>query len=401
MPDAIDAEEARHPMPPTESPGRTIVLLSLAAFASASSMRVMDALLVRLSGEYGVGLASASNVVTVFAIVYGLLQLVFGPLGDRHGKLRVIAAACGAAAVSSVACALAPSYATLLVARAAAGASCACIIPLSMAWVGDTTPYETRQGVLARFLLGQIIGLSAGAALGGFAAESRYWQWPFAAMAAWFLVVGAILGRAAWRQPSGAHAARGHLVANMLEVLRTPGVPLVVITVFLEGVVLLGGLAFVATHLNQVRGAPMPVAGAMFFAVSAGGVVFAFFARRIVPVLGEARLAAAGTVVISLSVLGIAWAPTLAAAPVTCFGAGLGFYMLHNTLQTNATQMAPTRRGSAVALFASLFFLGQSVGVALAGRLAESVGTAWTLTISALAMLPVGIGYAILRARRT
>jgi predicted MFS family arabinose efflux permease len=165
--------------------------------------------------------------------------------------------------------------------------------------------------------------------------------------------------------------------------------------------VLLGGLAFVATHLNQVRGAPMPVAGAMFFAVSAGGVVFAFFARRIVPVLGEARLAAAGTVVISLSVLGIAWAPTLAAAPVTCFGAGLGFYMLHNTLQTNATQMAPTRRGSAVALFASLFFLGQSVGVALAGRLAESVGTAWTLTISALAMLPVGIGYAILRARRT
>ena len=387
-------------MSPPHSPSRTIVLLSLAAFASAASMRVMDALLVRLSGEYGVGLASASNVVTVFAIVYGLLQLVFGPLGDRHGKLRVIAVACGASSVASLACAAAPTYATLLLARAAAGASCACIIPLSMAWVGDTTPYETRQGVLARFLLGQIIGLSAGAALGGIAAESGYWQWPFAALAAWFLVVGAFLGRTAWRQPSGAHAAGGHLVANLLEVLRTPGVPLVVITVFLEGVVLLGGLAFVATHLNQVRGAPMPVAGAMFFAVSAGGVVFAFFARRIAPVLGEARLAAAGTVVIALSVLGIAWAPSLAAAPVTCFGAGLGFYMLHNTLQTNATQMAPTRRGSAVALFASLFFLGQSVGVALAGRLAEGIGTAWMLTISALALLPVGIGFALLRARR-
>ena len=387
-------------MSPPHSPNRTIVLLSLAAFASAASMRVMDALLVRLSGEYGVGLASASNVVTVFAIVYGLLQLVFGPLGDRHGKLRVIAVACGASAVASVACAAAPTYATLLLARAAAGASCACIIPLSMAWVGDTTPYETRQGVLARFLLGQIIGLSAGAALGGIAAESGYWQWPFAALAAWFLVVGVFLGRAAWRQPSGAHAAGGHLVANMLEVLRTPGVPLVVITVFLEGVVLLGGLAFVATHLNQVRGAPMPVAGAMFFAVSAGGVVFAFFARRIVPVLGEARLAAAGTVVITFSVLGIAWAPSLAAAPVTCFGAGLGFYMLHNTLQVNATQMAPTRRGTAVALFASLFFLGQSAGVALAGRLAEGIGTAWMLTVSALALLPVGIGFALLRSKR-
>ncbi|MDH5265388.1 MAG: MFS transporter [Betaproteobacteria bacterium] len=382
------------------SPDRTIVLLSLAAFASAASMRVMDALLVRLSGEYGIGLASASNVVTVFAIVYGLLQLVFGPLGDRHGKLRVIAVACGASAAASLACALAPTYATLLLARAAAGASCACVIPLSMAWIGDVTPYESRQGVLARFLLGQIIGLSGGAALGGFAAESAFWQWPFAAIALWFVVVGVLLGRAAWRQPSGAHAAGGHLVANLLEVLRTPGVPLVVVTVFLEGVVLLGGLAFVATHLNQVRGAPMPVAGAMFFAVSAGGVAFAFFARRIVPVLGEARLAAAGTAVVVLSVLGIAWAPSLAAAPLTCFGAGLGFYMLHNTLQTNATQMAPTRRGAAVALFASLFFLGQSAGVALAGRLAEEIGTAWTLTLSALALLPVGLGFALLRARR-
>jgi predicted MFS family arabinose efflux permease len=382
-----------------DSPSRTIVLLSLAAFASAASMRVMDALLFRISSEYGVGLASASNTVTAFAILYGLLQLLMGPLGDRHGKLRVIAAACGAAAVSSLACVLAPSYATLLLARAATGASCAAVIPLAMAWIGDTTPYESRQGVLARFLLGQITGLSAGAALGGFAAESGFWQWPFAALAAWFLVVGALLGRAAWRQPSGAHAVGGNLVTNLLEVLRTPGVPRVVITVFLEGMVLLGGLAFVATHLHAARGASMPVAGAMFFAVSAGGVVFALFARRVVPVLGEARLAALGTAVVVLSVLGIAWAPSLAAAPVTCFGAGLGFYMLHNTLQTNATQMAPTRRGAAVALFASLFFLGQSVGVALAGRIAEAIGTHWMLTISALALLPIGLGFAALRAR--
>lgn len=395
---AID--RASRPMSPSASPNRTIVLLSLAAFASASSMRVMDALLVRLAGDYGIGLASASNTVTVFAVVYGLMQLVMGPLGDKHGKLRVIAAACGVSAVATLACALAPSFASLLVARAAAGASCACIIPLSMAWVGDVTPYETRQGVLARFLLGQIIGLSVGAALGGFAAASGWWQWPFVALAAWFLVVGAVLGRTAWRQPSGAHEVGGHLLANLLEVLRTPGVPRVVTTVFLEGVVLLGALAFVATHLNQVRGAPMPVAGAMFFAVSAGGVVFAIFARRFVPVLGEARLSAWGTVVIALSVLGIAWIPWLVAAPLTCFGAGLGFYMLHNTLQVNATQMAPARRGAAVALFASLFFLGQSVGVAVAGRLAEAIGTSWTLTASAIALLPVGLGFALSGAKR-
>ena len=37
--------------------------------------------------------------------------------------------------------------------------------------------------------------------------------------------------------------------------------------------------------------------------------------------------------------------------------------MLHATLQTQATQMTPERRGTAVAWFACLLFMGQSVGI--------------------------------------
>ena len=39
-----------------------IVLLSLAAFASAASMRVTDAMLPRLSAQFHVGLAQAASV---------------------------------------------------------------------------------------------------------------------------------------------------------------------------------------------------------------------------------------------------------------------------------------------------------------------------------------------------
>jgi predicted MFS family arabinose efflux permease len=48
---------------------------------------------------------------------------------------------------------------------------------------------------------------------------------------------------------------------------------------------------------------------------------------------------------------------------------GLGFYMLHNTLQTNATQMTPEARGTALALFSAALYLGQTVGVASAATL--------------------------------
>ena len=54
---------------------------------------------------------------------------------------------------------------------------------------------------------------------------------------------------------------------------------------------------------------------------------------------------------------------------------GVGFYMLHNTLQVNATQMAPAARGSAVSLFALCLFTGQSAGVWLAGKVVDAYAT--------------------------
>jgi predicted MFS family arabinose efflux permease len=79
---------------------------------------------------------------------------------------------------------------------------------------------------------------------------------------------------------------------------------------------------------------------------------------------------------------------------------GLGFYMMHNTLQTNATQMAPERRGAAVAAFAACFFMGQSAGVGLAGALVGTVGTAAVLVAGAAGLLGVAWAFNRQRARR-
>ena len=68
--------------------------------------------------------------------------------------------------------------------------------------------------------------------------------------------------------------------------------------------------------------------------------------------------------------------PSAWLAPPAIALIGLGFYMLHNTLQTNATQMAPEARGLAVSLFAFALFTGQSVGVALAAPVMDRYGGA-------------------------
>ena len=86
----------------------------------------------------------------------------------------------------------------------------------------------------------------------------------------------------------------------------------------------------------------------------------------------------------------LAWGQHVVLAAAGCVSAGLGFYMLHNTLQTQATQMAPHARGSAVTLFACMLFFGQSAGVLLAAQTVDRGSMDWTYTIAALGMVVLG-----------
>lgn len=378
---------------------REIVLLSLAAFASAASMRVADAMLPRIGSEFQVGLSQASAVITVFSVAYGLTQIAFGPLGDRFGKLRVIGLAALCAGIATLACVLAPGYWGLVAARLLAGGMCGAIIPMAMAWIGDVVPYENRQAVIARFLLGQIFGLGAGAAVGGIAADQALWRWPFVAITAWLLVVGVMLLAASRSDPVPRRAGQGNL-RELARVVEVPWARVVLLTVGIEGVLVMGAFAFVPTHLHEARGFSLAASGLAMLGFAAGGVFFATFARTIISRLGEVRLAVAGTILLASGLALVGWTPAWVAAPAGCLVSGLGFYMLHNTLQANATEMAPERRGAGMALFASMLFLGQSIGVALAGAAAEAAGAVVPIGVAAVLILPLGFAFARVSHRR-
>ncbi len=65
---------------------------------------------------------------------------------------------------------------------------------------------------------------------------------------------------------------------------------------------------------------------------------------------------------------------------------GLGFYMLHSTLQTKATELAPEARGTAVSLFVFSLFLGQGIGVAALGMVVDGPGYALSFVLSGVAV---------------
>ncbi|MDO8771399.1 MAG: MFS transporter [Burkholderiaceae bacterium] len=380
-------------------PARTLWLLSTCAFASMASMRVCDALLPALAFEFSTTSGQAARVISAFALAYGVLQLFYGPLGDRYGKVRVIGLATLACALGSVGAALSSSLNWLIASRVLSGVAAAGIIPLTMAWIGDNVPYEGRQEVLAQLLGATVLGMIAGQWLGGLVADTLGWRTAFVMLALMFLASGLLIVSSGGHLPlqsPGPVAGISHRTGN---VLTNPWARVVLAITFLEGALAFSALAFIPSHLHTRFGLPMSTAGGIVALYGVGGLVYSRCARALVRQLGEAPLARLGGVCMAFAFGALAWAPSWPWALPACLLAGFGFYALHNTLQTNATQMAPAARGTAVSLFACCLFLGQSLGMLVAAWIVDRFSAVFVFAFSALGLLLLGGLFATLTAR--
>lgn len=367
------AQEAGIALPRPRASG--LVALAVAHFGSSAMLRVCDPMLPALAQTFSVTTGQAALTISAYALAYGLLQLFFGPVGDRFGKRRVIGFAALACVAGNLLALVAQSLEMLVAARILAGAAAAGIIALVLAWVGDTVAYEDRQPVLARFLMLSLGGMMAGQWVSGVLTELFGWRTVFAVLALLFFAGGLALtlNREVRQEPVRPPSNRGHL-ADILDVLRIPRARWILLMAAVEGAFAFGGLAFLPAFLVREFGLSLSAAAAVVVLYGAGGFVYTFAARRMVDTLGQR-----GIVLHSGAALAVAWLALavgghwMMALPA-CIAAGAGFYMLHGTLQTQATQMAPALRGTAVSLFAFALFIGISAGVALASFVIDHIG---------------------------
>ena len=78
---------------------------------------------------------------------------------------------------------------------------------------------------------------------------------------------------------------------------------------------------------------------------------------------------------------------------------GMGFYLLHGVLQARATEMLPHARATAVASFALMLFIGQSIGALAMGGLIAGLGYQGAFLCDAMAILVLGVWLAAVLRR--
>jgi predicted MFS family arabinose efflux permease len=286
---------------------------------------------------------------------------------------------------------------------------------MSLGYIGDKFPYANRQVALGQFMSALMMGQISSSALGGVFGEFFGWRRVFFALGAGSLFVAVALWRESRRVPEERRTGRQlnlaflavpaggwillvgmvgaaplfasraligvgtalllyALASQYGYLLKRRSAAIVLGTVLLEGMMVFGGLPYLASFLTERFHVTTLAAGLMLGGFGVGGLIYSVSVKKFVARIGELGILVLGGALLGFAFVAIGLLPNWQLFIPLAVLLGMGFYTMHGTLQTRATEIAPEARGTAISLFAFAFFMGQSTGPLMLGRVAESHG---------------------------
>lgn len=373
------------------SPAALIGILAVCGFASTFTGRCVEPLVAEIARDLASEPKTVALLSTAFALPYALIQPILGPIGDALGKAPIMRLCLAILTAALIASGFARTLPLLFALRVISGAAAGGVIPLALAMIGDRVGMETRQVAISRFVIAIILGQLAGSSLAGVIGAGIGWRGVLAlsaalAAAACAMAVAGLSRRSSPRPFSLAGAASAYRA-----ILGIPLARALFTFVFLEAIAIFGIFPYIAPLLESRGEGGAFEAGLVLGGFALGGLLYTALVGWMLRRLGLARMLAGGGVIgaAALVAVGIAGDWRLDAAALAALG--LGFYMLHNSFQTQVTEVAPSARASAVALHAFSFFCGQALGVVLVGLGLQQIGQFATLALCAALIAAVGL----------
>jgi predicted MFS family arabinose efflux permease len=223
MPDAPPAERFA-----TLSPARERALLFTLAgiqFCHIVDFMVMMPLGPVLLAELAIGAGEFGLLVSAYTLTAAVAGLLVAAFIDRFERKRLLLVTFALFALATLACGLAPGFASLLVARCAAGAFGGVLGAMVHTMVGDLIPFSRRGRASGTIMAAFSISTVAGVPLSLLLANQFGWRAPFvfiAALSALFLAIGWLRlpeMRGHLPEAEDAVGTRAHPLAAMAEVL--------------------------------------------------------------------------------------------------------------------------------------------------------------------------------------
>ncbi len=381
---------------------RTLLILASLNLLDYLDRNLIAALGSLVKGEMGLSDRAFGFLGTAFFLVYFLSSPIFGYLGDRWGRLKLMA---GGAVLWSLATGLTfwvTSYPVLLLTRGLVGVGEASFGTLAPAYLADILPWERRSRALGLFYLALPVGSALAYLVGGLV--GGHWGWRPAFLVAGFpgLLMSALIYRLPVVTPQAGHLGvprdkgADSLWAGMWELWRLPTLRRVTLG---YGMVTftLGGLAFwMPRYLEVAKGLSLPQANYLLFgAVTVAGGLGTLTGG----LLGDRLLAYTPRAPLWVSGLGVVLALPLAALVIfsgnpafyvpSLVGAIFLLFLNPGVLTAVVVSVAgPWRRARAVALnIVVIHLVGDVPSPFLIGWISDLWGLKWGVSLTLMALM--------------
>ena len=375
-----------------------MLIITAGVTGIVTSVTMIGPLLVDIAADLDVSLGQAGLLAAAAGVPQALFSPFSGLLSDRLGRKPMIVMAFGSVAVLSVAAALAPGFAALVVVRFLAGLLGSLAPTSLMASVADLFPSERRARAMGWFNMGFSFAAIGGVPIMGAVGGALGWRWAFVAIALVMLALGA--GVQLWfpRIPPVAAGtsvlATYHAVWGVPRLLPLLGANLMERSLFAMVAIYLPAFVMLSFHMTAVGVAPvlaLVAIGAITGNVL-GGRLGDRFHKPAIFVIAQIISAGLG---LALFGAGLPFAPivALAIALTLCNAASRPAFLAYGS------ELAPRQRGALFGLIAltnqSGLVIGSAVGAAAIGN-----GGYRGIALAAVAQGLVAAGLALPLLRR-
>jgi EmrB/QacA subfamily drug resistance transporter len=404
---------------------RLFFAVMLPMFLAAVDQTLLATATPVISRELG-GLRDTSWLADGYRLASVVMVPLYGRLGDRFGRRKLLTSAIVVFALGSLACGVAPTLGALVAARVVQGLGGGGLMTLSQALIGELVPPRARARNQTYFAIIFTLASVGGPVLGGLVVHHASWRWlffvnlPLCAVALWRLrpllgddrahpsqgkpdALGIVLfaltatSTLVWLSSAGHRFAWGSatsiaLVAAALafavalvrverrtrrpflpfELLALPAVRYAVLTVTAFASAMFAMVFYLPIYLQLALGSNPAESGLLLLPLTAGIVIGAALTGRIIVWTGRpTMIPGTGLVVAAIALGGLASLPSSRSLLVGLeFVAGLGFGTVMSVMQiVTQTAAGPSRLGAAASTVSLARALGSSLGASAFGAL--------------------------------
>jgi predicted MFS family arabinose efflux permease len=350
-----------------------ILLLGFMLFLIQGDSYATSPLLIKIAEDFNISISQAGLTAVCYMIPFGFFTIIFGPLGDKYGKMKLISIAAFGTSVFSVLGGFAPSLLILCIFRAMNGMFAAAIMPVSMALIGEESADNPNQlhsslsKTMALMFFGGAVAPVIGGALSYFGSwRMVYFLYGIFELLLSIMIIIFIRVQSKTNRELTIRKVYKEAFANK-QLVKTVSI------MSLLGITVLGSFTYMGKFIENTTG----------FTVFQVGLVLSFygigtlFGGRVGPKIMEKLKSLyfiAASFLGSISLLLLATISNFYIIAISLFAFGMAFMLIQPKLVALAQNSFPKNRGTVMSMASFNMAFGGGLGTLLYGIILKQYG---------------------------